>query len=107
VFSWVKAHVGIMGNELAYQIAKAAVRDKETTITYNRIPKSTIYKEIEDEIITKWQKAWEESPKAVPTKQFFPSVPDIIKAKMHEPLTLQPWLPDTAKPEPTCTGLNY
>jgi len=33
VFSWVKGHVGIMGNELADQIAKAAVRDNENTIT--------------------------------------------------------------------------
>ena len=50
-FSWVKAHVGIMGNELTDQIAKAAVRDNENTITYNRIPKSAIYKELEDETI--------------------------------------------------------
>jgi hypothetical protein len=42
-----------MGNELADQIAKAAARDKENTITYNRIHKSTIYKELEDETITK------------------------------------------------------
>jgi primosomal protein N' len=83
VFSRVKAHVGIMGNELADQIAKAAARDKENTITYNRIPKSTIYKELEDETITKWQKAWEESPKAALTKQFFPSIADTINAKMH------------------------
>jgi len=82
VFSWVKAHVGIMGNELADQIAKAAVRDNENTITYNRIPKSTIYKELEEETIIKWQKAWEESPKAALTKQFFPSISDRIKAKI-------------------------
>ena len=83
VFSCVKAHVGIMGNELADQLAKAAVRDKENTITYNRIPKSTLYKELEDEIIIKWQKEWEESPKAALTKQFFPSISDRIKAKIQ------------------------
>ena len=51
--------------------------------TNNRIPKSTIYKELEDETITNWQKEWEESQKAALTKQFFPSISDIIKAKMH------------------------
>ena len=77
-------HVGIMGNELAEQLAKAAVRDNENTITYNRIPKSTIYNELEEETIIKWQKAWEESPKAALTKQFFPSISDRIKAKIKK-----------------------
>jgi ribonuclease HI len=82
VFSWVKAHVGITGDELADKIAKAAVRDNENTITYNRIPKSTIYKELEYETLIKWQKAWEESPKAALTKQFFPSISDRINEKI-------------------------
>ena len=82
MFSWVKAHVGIMGNELADKIAKAAATDNENTITYNIILKSTLYKELEDEMIIKWQKEWEESPKAALTKQFFPSISDRIKAKI-------------------------
>jgi hypothetical protein len=45
--------VGITGNELADRIAKAAVKDKENTNTYNRIPKSTIRKELEDGTIIK------------------------------------------------------
>ena len=81
VFSWVKAHVGNKGNELADKIAKAAAMDNENTITYNRIPKSAIYKELKDEMIIKRQKEWEESPKAALTKQFFPSISDRIKAK--------------------------
>ena len=75
--------MGNKGNELADKIAKAAAMDNENTITYNRIPKSTIYKELEDEMIIKWQKEWEESPKAALTKQFFPSISDRIKAKLQ------------------------
>jgi ribonuclease HI len=74
VFSWFKAHVGIKGYELADQVAKAAARDNENPTTYNRIPKSTLYKELEEETIIKWQKAWEGSPKAALTKQFFPNI---------------------------------
>jgi hypothetical protein len=71
-----------MGNELADQIAKAAARDNENSTTYNRIPKSTLYKELEEEIIIKWQKTWEGSPKAALTKQFFPNIFDRLKTKI-------------------------
>jgi len=83
VFSWVKSHVRITGNELADQLAKAAARDIDKKISYNRTPKSTIYKELKDEAIKKWQKAWEGSPKAALTRQFFPSIYDRIKAKLQ------------------------
>ena len=48
-FSWVKAHVGIYGNELGDQLAKAGPRNRDTTIAFNRLPKSTLYSEIEEE----------------------------------------------------------
>ena len=47
VFSWVKALVGIYGNQLADQLAKAATRSRDTTIAFNRISLSTLYNEIE------------------------------------------------------------
>ena len=48
-FSWVKSHVGIYGNELADKLAKAAAYNRQATVSFNRIPKSTLYSEIEEE----------------------------------------------------------
>jgi hypothetical protein len=42
----------------------------------------SVTKELEDETLIKWQKAWEESPKAALTNQFFPSISDRIRAKI-------------------------
>ena len=72
-FSWVKAHVGIAGNELADQLAKAAASDSEAQITFNRIPISTLLSEIEEEANKKWQKEWKEGTKAVTTRVPFRS----------------------------------
>jgi hypothetical protein len=69
-------------SELADQIAKAVARDNENSTTYNRIPKSTLYKELEEKTIIKWQKAWEGIPKAALTKQFFPNISDRLKTKI-------------------------
>ena len=41
-FSLVKAHVGLYGNELADQLAKAAARNRGTTFAFNRIPLRTL-----------------------------------------------------------------
>ena len=49
-FSWVKAHVGIYENELADQLTNAAARNRDTTIAFDRIPLSTLYSEIEEEV---------------------------------------------------------
>jgi len=81
-YSWVKAHAGIYGNELADQLAKAAAKDNEAHITFNRIPISTLLSEIEEEAKLKWQKEWEEGRKAAITKEFFPKVQDRQKLKM-------------------------
>jgi hypothetical protein len=64
------------GNELADRLAKDAARNRDTTISFNRIPKSTMYSEIEEEVNRKWQQEWENCTKAVITKQFFSHVQD-------------------------------
>ena len=73
-FSWAKAHVGIYGNEMADRPAKEAARSKDTNIAFNRIPKSTLYYEAQEEAKRQWQSKWEKCPRAALTKQYFPKV---------------------------------
>ena len=46
-FSWVKARAGNPGNETADRIAKEAARNADMKCDFDRIPKSTIYREAE------------------------------------------------------------
>jgi len=55
MFVWVKAHAGILGNELADQLAKTAARDEDMTTSFCRIPLSTLLRELEEESKLKWQ----------------------------------------------------
>jgi hypothetical protein len=72
-FSWVNARVVIYGNELADRLAKPAACDRDTSVSFNRIPKSTLYSEIE-EVTQKWKKELENCTKAAITKQLFSNV---------------------------------
>jgi hypothetical protein len=82
-FSWFKAHLGIYGYEQADQLVKAAAYNRGTAVSFNRIPKSTLYSEIEEEATQKWQKEWENCTKAAITKQFFPNLRDRVKLNIN------------------------
>jgi len=45
----VSAHVGIVGNELADRLAKAAASDSDAKIVFDRLPMSTLIRKIEEE----------------------------------------------------------
>ncbi|KAJ4440673.1 hypothetical protein ANN_08821 [Periplaneta americana] len=84
-FRWVKAHVGIMGNELADKLAKAAAEDEDLQSIYNKIPKSTIKTEIQETGYHQWQNRWNSTNKGALSKSFFSSIKERLKIKL--PLT--------------------
>jgi Ribonuclease HI len=55
-FRWVKAHIGIKGNETADRLAKAgAQEDENLNIVFNRIPITSIASEINRKGLEQWQ----------------------------------------------------
>ena len=80
----MKAHAGILGNEIADRLAKEVTQSNY--VTYRRIPKSAIKKDTRKESIRKWQRQWEETRKGLIIKEFFPSV----ERRLAENLNLCP-----------------
>jgi hypothetical protein len=77
-----RTHTHTHIHELADKLAKDVACNKDTTVSVNRIPKCTLYNEIE-EATQKWQKEWENCIKAAITKQYFPNVRDKVKLNIH------------------------
>jgi hypothetical protein len=65
---WVKAHVGIPGNEMADSLAKKAAMEDKEEIVYKKIPKDSIITEEMQNGITRWQEQWPSSTKGALSK---------------------------------------
>jgi len=81
-FTWIKAHAGNYGKELAEKLTKKAARN--VAISVNRIPKSETVQQARGQGIAKWQIQWDRTTEGSATKQFFPIIKDrpITKIKL-------------------------
>jgi ribonuclease HI len=53
---WVKAHVGIQGNELVDTLAKEAATKADIIECYKKVPKSVVISELGEISVEKWQR---------------------------------------------------
>ena len=82
-FSWVKAHVGIKGNEMADHLAKKAATEDIGEIIYDKIPRETIITEGKENGLVKWQEQWASSTKGAVSKLFFPNINSSLFPTRH------------------------
>jgi primosomal protein N' len=80
---WVKAHAEILGKELADMLARKAATNELLTVDYNRIPKSVVSRELEEESVKKWQRNRSETAKGSTTKEYFPNIQERLKMKIN------------------------
>ncbi|XP_052742638.1 uncharacterized protein LOC128198922 [Bicyclus anynana] len=73
-FFWVRAHIGIEGNERADVLAKEAVEKLKTRPNYDGCPVSYIKRNIRRDTIVKWAERYKSGHTASVTKTFLPTV---------------------------------
>jgi hypothetical protein len=82
-FSWIKAHAGHRGNELADQLAKEAASSRTIDECYTRLPKSAVLCDLNEQSVKHWQNEWDSSSKGAITKSFFPKIADRLKLRIN------------------------
>jgi hypothetical protein len=82
-FSWIKAHAGHRGNELADRLTKEAANGRIIGQCYTRIPNSAVLSDLYEQSINRWQKEWGRSSKGATTKCLFPKITNRLKLKIN------------------------
>jgi hypothetical protein len=75
---WVKAHVGILGNEEADKVAKAG-GNSTAVLGSGLTAKSAIIRELKEDMISKWTERWQSTDDYRQTKVWYPT-PDLEKS---------------------------
>ncbi|XP_067143919.1 uncharacterized protein [Centruroides vittatus] len=76
-FKWVKAHVGLEGNERADELAKQAACVSD--LDYNELPVLHIKRELNKKMNQRWQTTWNQSPKGRFTHNILPNIQERLE----------------------------
>ncbi|GBM36530.1 hypothetical protein AVEN_46007-1 [Araneus ventricosus] len=86
---WVKAHVGVTGNEAADKYAKAATTRPSIDIELLKTV-SDFKREVKSELVSLWQTRWVQAETGRQTAQYFPMVdftPKLFNSKIMQIIT--------------------
>jgi hypothetical protein len=72
----------MQGNELADTLAKDAAGNLDVAVSYSRIPKSVVKRELESVSVEKWQRDWEQTTKGTITKHYLLKVTERMEMKI-------------------------